>query len=96
MKKYKIILNGQNFIMKTAEGSEKCGFYTTKYVEAENYTEAEKAAVESVRNDDELKKGVLNERDNQPLIYIEKIEELESFDHLKALGEGYAFYPEKD
>ena len=82
--------------MNLDQGPHKYGFYTTRFVEAEDSKEAENIAVEIIKNDNKLKPSVLNEKSNPPKIYVEEIVELDSFDDIKTPGGGYTFYPEND
>ena len=72
------------------------GFYTTRFVEAESPKEAENLSVELIKNDSKLKDTVLNDRSDPPKIYLESIDELESFGGNSVPGDGYIFYPDKD
>ena len=92
MKKYRVMLNGQHFYIEMDGKLEKVGFYTTRWVEAENPEEAELKAVALVRQDHSLNISVRNERDNPPMIYLDTMSEVDSFD---GPGGGYSFYPDK-
>lgn len=95
MKKYRILLEGKNFLINSDEGPNRMGFYTTRYVEAENREDAEKRSVELIKNDPKLKDVMLNIRSDPPMIYLEKIEEISSFDGVDKTNTGYTFYPEE-
>ena len=94
MKKYRVFLQGKNFLLNIDDKTEKIGFYTTRFVEANDELEAENKSVELIRNDPQLRQLVLNEKDDPPTIYQEDIEELSDFDGIKTPGAGYTFYPE--
>ena len=72
------------------------GFYTTRWVEASTPEEAENAAIELIKNDQDLKSVVKNEKDNPPMLYAEEILEIENFNKVTPPGTGYTFYPEED
>jgi len=94
MKRYRVILNGQNFMMGDGEAF---GFFTTRWVKAENAESAEQAAVELIKNDPELKGAVVNEKDNPPMIYLEALSEIGWLEYFrKNPGGGYTFYPASD
>src|SRR5262249_24035175 len=95
MKKYKVFLNGRNFLMEADGQPKKMGFYTTRFVEAETPENAENIAVELVRNDAELRKAVKNEKPDPPTIYAEEIALLQSFEGILVPGTGYTFYEEE-
>jgi hypothetical protein len=96
MKKFRVMLEGRNFLFNSDEGRKVMGFYTTRFVEAENPKEAENLSVELIKNDSKLKDSVLNERSDPPEIYLESIDELESFGGNSVPGNGYTFYPDED
>ena len=72
----------------------KCGFYTTRWVESTDPENAELKAVDLIRNDPDLKGAVLNERSDPPMIYLEQIHEIDTFDDVNPPGTGYSFYIE--
>ena len=92
MNKYQALLEGKNFLIESEGKLQKHGFYTTRYIEAKNPEEAELKAVETIKNDRELIDAVKNERSNPPMIYLEELYELESFEGLNSPETGYSFY----
>ena len=68
------------------------GFYTTRFVEAETPEKAEDLAVQQVRGDDKLRKTVINDKSDPPMIYAEEIVMLETFEGIKLPGTGYTFF----
>lgn len=95
MKKYRVFLHGKNFLIRFDGRKQVVGFYTTRFVEAENPEEAENKAVQLIREDRKLQKVVLNDKSDPPMIFVEEIEEKVSFDGVKLPGTGYTFYPVK-
>ncbi|HET6891788.1 MAG TPA: hypothetical protein VFH31_11850, partial [Pyrinomonadaceae bacterium] len=79
MKKYKVFVRGDNFLINLDGVNQKMGFYTTRFVEAQNEEAAEYAVMNMLRSDPKLVKGVLNEGSDPPMMYAEEIEELKSF-----------------
>ena len=73
---------------------EKHGFFTTRFVEANDPEEAEKISINLIRNDTDLKAAVLNKQGDPPMIYLKEIDELEGFGDIEPPGSGYTFYPE--
>ena len=94
MKKYKVLLQGDNFLLDFDGKPEKHGSYTTIFVEAIDPEEAEKISINLIRNDPDLKAAVLNRQDDPPMIYTNEVNELISFEDIEPLGGGYTFYPE--
>lgn len=88
---YRVLLHGTNFKMKLSDNQKICGFYTTRYVQAETAEEAEILAVDLVRKDKYLTKRVKNKPDDSPMIYLD---EIESVDFCPSVEEftGYSFY----
>ncbi|MBA3241715.1 MAG: hypothetical protein H0T60_10865 [Acidobacteria bacterium] len=89
MKKYRVLVRGENLLLAFEEGPRRMGFYTTRFVEAAGPEEAESAIVESLRQDGELGALVLNQPDDTPLMYVEEIEEVGSLRD----ASGFSFYP---
>ncbi len=73
----------------------KFGFYTTRYVEAENSEAAEQKAVDIIRNDKEFMGVIINEAGDQPMVYLDQLYEVESFENESVPGQGYTFFPER-
>jgi hypothetical protein len=96
MKKFKVFINGANFIFgqKNKEKNLREGFYTTRWVEANNSNEAEIMANELIW--DELKLKVFNDPSDPPIMHVEEIEELEDFGDHHIPGTGFAFYIEDE
>ena len=95
MKKFRVLLRGENFLLKS-EGSVKCfGFYTTRFVESPSKDEAEQIAVELIRNEDQLREGVLNGQSDPPLLFAEEIEEISTFEADESRARGFTFYEDE-
>jgi hypothetical protein len=67
----------------------RVGFYTTRFVEANNGDGAEVLAVDLIRSDSWLRKAVSNDRSDPPMIFAEEIEEVDVPED--ALG--FSFFP---
>lgn len=93
MKKYRVFVRGENFLMDVDSVNQMLGFYTTRFVEAEDEQAAEYAVMDSLRSDPKLVGSVLNEDTDPPMMFAEEIEELESFEGFPAPGTGFTFYP---
>lgn len=92
-KKYKVLVRGDNFLFNVGGTDQKLGFYTTRFVEAENEEQAEEKVIALLRDDPTLRGSVLNEQSDSPLMFAEEVVELKSFDGLKVPGGGFTFYP---
>ena len=93
MKKYKVTVEGVNFLIRVDSETTKHGFFTARFVEAWDEDEAENKVVEMLRV--ELKRLVQNEKSDSPMMFVEEVEELESFDEFKVPGTGFAWYPDE-
>jgi hypothetical protein len=91
MKKFKVVVRGENFLMNVDSVEKRMGFYTTRFVEAENEEAAEYAVMDILRDDLEP----LNDKSDSPMMYAEKVEELDSFAGFPVPGAGFTFYHEK-
>ena len=94
MKKYRVFIRGENFLMDLDGAPQKLGFYTTRFVEAANEEAAENVVMDLLRGDSKLVNNVLNEGSDPPMMYAEEIEEVKSFNGFPAPGTGFTFYPE--
>ena len=97
MKNYSVLLHGKNFILKFDEKPQRFGFYTTRFVRADDEREAEKIAVDLIRNSRDLKMAVLNEKNDPPMIYLKEISEISFLTYrIRKPGKGFTFYPEDE
>ena len=93
MKKYKVLVEGANFLVQMETETKKYGFFTTRFVEAWDEDEAESKVVEMLRV--ELKMLVQNEKADSPLMFVEEVEEINSFDGINLPSDGFAWYPDE-
>jgi len=96
MRKYRVLLQGHNFLCLVNGRQQRLGFYSHIFVEAPDKATAEQRAVEVLQQDAELQGKVLNGRDNPPSMSVEEIEALESFDGYTLPRTGLAFFPEDE
>jgi hypothetical protein len=96
MKKYHVMLEGKNFLLNHEGKLQKHGFFTTRYVEANNPEEAELKAVDLIKTDSKLTESVKNDRADEPMIYLEELFEIESFEGENIPGTGYSFFLEDE
>ena len=86
------MLEGKNILLNHEGNLVKHGFFTTRYVEAENTKKAELAAIALVKNDSSFSKAIQNDSSSEPIIYLEELNEIESFKDINTPGTGYSFY----
>ena len=94
MKKYKILIRGENFLINLDGKGQKFGFYTTAFVEGQDEEQAEQRAIGLLRDDKEFRQSVLNEKSDAPMMFVDEIAELESFEGLNLPRTGFSFFPE--
>jgi len=92
MPKYIFVINGQNFKINFEGKIQKVGFYTTRRINNNDVGTAEKVALDLIRA--ELDGLVLNDRVDQPVVYVESVREVESFEGDLVPGSGFTWYDE--
>ena len=95
MKKYKVLVRGENFLINLEGEDQKSGFYTTAFVEGQDEEQAEQRAMALLRNDKEFRRSVLNEQSDPPMMFVDEIDELESFEGVNLPRTGFSFFPEE-
>ena len=96
MGKFKVLINGANFLLDLEGREQKVGFYATRFVEAATADEAESAAVELLRADEWLKNSTLNEKTDSPMLYVEEIIEVSRRKKDEDVNTGFTFYTESE
>lgn len=92
MRKFRIMLEGNNILMQEDSQINKFGFFTTRLVEAESENVAKELAINLVVS--ELNLIILNSTTAPPSISIESIDEVTSFGNDLAPGKGFSWYRE--
>ncbi len=77
MRKFKVFVEGRNFLIDGPDGTDRYAFCTTRLIDADNEDDAELRAVEALRANQSLREVVRNEQDNPPMMYVTEIEELD-------------------
>lgn len=90
MKKYKVIIEGANFLVRVGTETRKLGFFTTRFVEAQDEQEAENKTIDMLRV--ELETLVQNDKSDSPMMFVEEIDELKSFGEFEVPGAGFTWY----
>ena len=95
MKKYKVLVRGENFLINLEGEDQKLGFFTTAFVEGQDEEQAEQRAMALLRNDKEFRRSVLNEQSDAPMMFVDEIDELQSFEGVNLPRTGFSFFPEE-
>jgi len=95
MKKYRVMINGQNYLMNMEGLPKRMGFFKTYFLEAETPEDAENLAVQRIIDDPKWESSILNESYDPPVMYLHSLSELDTFDGVRRLETGYVFYPEE-
>ena len=90
MKHFRVFLRGENFLLTVDGQQTRMGFYTTRFVQANNQESAELLAVDLLRNDKKLR-GVANLRSDPPMIFADEIEEVAA-DDVPESSSGFTFF----
>jgi hypothetical protein len=96
MRKYKVLVRGENFLINVDGKDQRLGFYTTAFVEARNEEEAEDKAIALLRDDEDLRRGMLNKKSDSPMMFAEEIAELDSFEGVHLPRTGFSYFPEEE
>jgi hypothetical protein len=94
MPRYQVEINGQNFLIDVDGRVAKHGFFTMRFVEASDSTDAENAAVQMIRDAQRLRNIVRNPSDDPPVMDVVRVVELDSFEGIEIREPGFVFYPE--
>jgi hypothetical protein len=93
MKKYRVLVEGVNFLINIDDEIKKYGFYTSRLVHATDETEAELRVMDMLRI--ELKNTVLNEASDSPMMFAEEVEEVDMLYDDPASRTGFVWYPDE-
>lgn len=94
MKKYSVMLRGENYLIRVNGQPQKCGFFATRIVKSLNSQEAFEIAANFIRR--ELHNTVLNTAEDSPLIYVEELTELKQFERKHTPGRGFVWFNDDD
>lgn len=89
---FRCFIRGENFPGSLAGQTEPIGFYITRIVEASSASEAELAALETLRGEPEFELVRPEERMERAQVYFEQIEEL-PVEAGRGPGKGFTFFP---
>lgn len=94
MPKYRVTINGRNYLIPVDEDVKRMGFYKTYFLEAENPADAENSAVQRIIDDPKWNGKIHNTEDDRPMMFLESIAEIETFHEVPSREQGYVLYPE--
>ncbi|MFC1567746.1 hypothetical protein ACFL3K_00900 [Pseudomonadota bacterium] len=92
MKKYKVLVKGNNYKTVVGSRTQEFGFHTTRFIEAKDYIAAKMRAMELVV--EELDQVVFHNPDGAPEIEVPQLIEVESFDDHDVPGSGFTWHME--
>ena len=78
--------------MESEGAIKRFGFYTTRFIEAADETEAEHRTMATLRKEDRLRGKVRNDPSDPPMLFAEEIIEIASFEGVENGEPGLAFY----
>ena len=88
-------MKGSNFLIRREGKLRKYGFYQNILIAAEDENRAEILAAEKIKNNDELMQLVQNHENDPPIISLQTISEIDSFDNAFKVNSKRLFYIEK-
>jgi len=97
MKRYAVSLMGRNYLFSTNGEPRKVGFSVTKYLKAQDPSEAERIARILVHKDPYLRTAIINEGTDQPVLDLRGVEELGWLRfQLRKSRSGFVFHDEEE
>lgn len=95
MDKFQVLVRGENLLLQVEGETGRYGFYTTVSVEALHAADAAERALEVLREDPKLTRGLLNPGDDPVRLFPEEIAEIASFGRPAPYRNGLALFPEE-
>jgi hypothetical protein len=94
MPAYRALIEGRNFLLALDGATRRHGFYQTVFVQSADPVEAEATALQTVKDDAELKRMAQNQAHDPPMLYVDALFELEGSEALPE-AKGRTYYIEK-
>jgi hypothetical protein len=96
MPHYRVEINGHNFLINIDDRVAKHGFFTYRFVEADDPSDAEEIAVGALRQESRIRDTVLNLRteSDPPVMDVESVTEVAA-EEVPAITPGVAWYDEE-
>ncbi len=95
MPAYRVMINGQNFLVEMDGLVARYGFYTSRIVESPDRAAAEHAAVQMIRETQRLRDLVRNDPGDPPLMDVTSIDELQAGERIENREPGFVWYEER-
>lgn len=96
MKKYRLLMHGQNFLLNRDGKTARYGFYQNFFLEAASLKQAQLMVTSTIWHDKKLKEMTLNPKDDPPKISLDTYWEQDDFDYVgKQLTTDRTFHLEK-
>jgi len=95
MKKYRLLMNGRNFLIDTNGKPKKHGFYQMIDIEADTPQKAGLLAKAMITHDRELIGITRNNKKDPPVVHLHTFWELDIADDVDEVDPGRTFYREK-
>ncbi len=95
MKKYKVHIKCENYLIDLDDQLTQMGFNTTRYIEASDERNACIEAVDSLKKEEKFMRGMRNLENDSPRFVVEDLEVMESFEGIENLRPGFAFFEEE-
>ncbi len=93
--KYRVLMNGRNFLIEMEGKERKYGFFQTFFVDAESPERAERLVVQKIKDNPDLARVVRNVRSDPPTIHLEELEQVGVFPADNKVEAGRAWYSEE-
>jgi len=90
MKKFRVVVEGNNYKTAIDNKPQKLGFHTTRFVEGKDYIAAKMKALELVI--EELDHIVFSNPETAPDIDVSLLIEVKSFDNCEVPGSGFTWH----
>jgi hypothetical protein len=91
MRKFKVIIEGRNVVIRLDGETSRMGFFATRLIESETLETAKQAALSLMKM--EVMDTILNGRDNPPVFVVDDAFEVRANDVDRPLS-GFTWYPE--
>ena len=88
-------MNGQNYLVEMMGKLAKHGFYQTFHLGIDSPEQAKELAVQKIRDNPHLKDIVQNPKEDPPIIILEELHELKSFEGVETMETGLLWYRER-
>jgi hypothetical protein len=97
MQKFKIQLHGRNFLLSFDGEHKKFGFHATRFVSAENSSEAERIAIIQIHQYHAIRDTRANEGSDTPVVLVTDASPIGFLRSLfTSTSDKFSFYPEEN